>query len=517
MTLPRNTLIAALLALFLVPGAVAEEGFAEGGSAQCVSCHDFGPQSPVHALMEGSHGLHEDTDAMRERRGCEDCHGPSGGHATAPTRVAPGVSFGPRWSASGADQDSACLACHEQDTAAHWQDAIHMVKGITCVSCHDIHTGGDKVLFESRQAEVCTMCHKAQKSGMHGLGGKLDAQPACSTCHNPHDHESAKTELLLTRSAGCRSCHDLVAMAADPAVSEKATNYHKVMASPERTCIECHGGITHAAHDAVTAFTPSASNRSTLTLFYPGHADSEWLTENHPGSQPLRQGANCQLCHRGEEESMGAALATQGTIAARTIETSFNLNGESLLLNLRWRGKADDRGVSMMWGPDTDDSFRRGGCFAACHDDMRGMSKDRGQATGKYLLSSRAQREQLGQPAIIKSEEALNDMLRAGAYAVLWQVDLGAGEARAATVLDEVRWTEDTPLKVDTRFSDGWWRVTLTQPLANQSPALLSLGPGQRYTFGLALHGADLPGAAHWVSLPFSLGTSGDDTDFVVQ
>mgnify|MGYP003663636535 CR=1 FL=1 len=511
-------LMTMLWALGLVPVTSADNGFSEEGSALCISCHDFGPQSPVHALMEGSHGLHKDSDAMRERRGCEDCHGPSASHAASPTQVSPGVSFGPRWSASGAEQDSACLACHEQNTAVNWRDAMHMVKGVTCVSCHDIHTGGDKVLFESRQAEVCTMCHKAQKAGIHGLGGKLDAQPACSTCHNPHDHESAKTQMLLTRSAGCRTCHDLVTMANDPTVSEKATNYHKVMASPERTCIECHGGITHADHDAVTAFTPRASHRSTITLFYPGNADSEWLTENHPGSQPLRQGANCQLCHRGDEASMGAALANQATNAARSIDISFSLIDEALLLRLRWRGEPDDSSVSIMWGgTNTDDSFRRGGCFAACHNDMEGMSKDRGQATGKYLWSSRAQRGQLGQPAIVKSEAALREMLQSGAYAILWQVDLSAGEARAASVLDKLRWEAAAPLGSKAIYQDGWWDVTLRQPLDNQSPVLLSLDPVQRYTFGVALHGPGKSGAAHWVSLPFTLGGSGDDTDFVVQ
>ena len=508
--------IAAILSTLITAAAAGDTGYAVEGSALCVTCHDFGPQSPVHALMEGSHGLHEDAEAMRDRRGCEDCHGPSAGHAQSPTQVAPGVSFGPRWSATGADQDSACLSCHEIDTAAHWSDAMHMLKGITCVSCHDIHTGGDKVLFESRQAEVCTICHKAQKEGMHGLGGKLDAQPACSSCHNPHDHESAETEMLLNRSAGCRTCHDLVEMASDPAVSEKSTSYHKVMASPERTCVECHGGIAHAPYDSVTAFAHRASSRATITLFSPGQSDSEWLTENHPGSQPLRQGANCQLCHRGEEVNMGRVLANPATTTSRKLDIGFRRAGGDLAITLRWQGKPDDRSVSLMWGTDSDESFRRGGCFAACHNDMQGMSKDRGQGTGKYLWASRSQQQQLGQPAIIKGEGALADLMQAGAYTTLWQVDLPSGEAHAATVLDRVNRASDAPLKAEANFKDGWWRVSITQPLANQSRALLALDPGQRYTFGVAMHGATNPGAAHWVSLPFTLGTAGADTDFVL-
>ncbi|MEZ5566916.1 MAG: hypothetical protein R3E54_00910 [Halioglobus sp.] len=274
------------------------------------------------------------------------------------------------------------------------------------------------------------------------------------------------------------------------------------MASPERTCVECHGGIAHAPYDSVTAFAHRASHHATITLFSPGQSDSEWLTENHPGSQPLRQGANCQLCHRGEEVNMGRALASPATTSSRKVDIGFQRAGGNLAITLRWQGEADDSSVSLMWGTDSDESFRRGGCFAACHDDMQGMSKDRGQATGKYLWASRSQQQRLGQPAIIKDEEALAELMQAGAYAALWQVELTSGEARAATVLDRVKRASDTPLKADASFKDGWWRVSITQPLANQSPALLALDPSQRYTFGVALHGAANPGAAHWYRYP---------------
>ena len=36
--------------------AQSEESFAPGGPQQCLGCHDFGPDSPVHPVMAGVHG-----------------------------------------------------------------------------------------------------------------------------------------------------------------------------------------------------------------------------------------------------------------------------------------------------------------------------------------------------------------------------------------------------------------------------------------------------------------------------
>jgi len=507
------------IALLGSAGAISqgEEGYASGGSELCISCHDFGPESPVHAVMAGSHGTNGDAEAMQDRRGCEDCHGPSANHAGAPTQISPGVSFGPRWSASSAAQDGTCLTCHEENVAAHWGDSLHMLNNVTCVSCHDIHTGGDSVLFESRQAEVCTVCHKAEKTGMHGLDKDTDGGPPCSSCHNSHNHESAKTEMLLNRSEGCRTCHDLVKMAKSDQVSDRARSYHKVMANPERTCIECHGGIAHATTDSVTSFAPQPGNSKEVTLFYPGTTTAEWLVENHPGSQPLRQGAGCQQCHRGEEAAIGQSLAGEFQPASRRVDVSFSRDADSLRVQLRWKGQRNDQALSMMWGKGGDETFRRGGCFAACHDDMSGMPGNRGQQTGKYLWSSREQRQQIGRPAIAKDQAALAKMMEQGKFVVMWHVDLNSGKARTATLLDQVNWRAEPAFRASTRFENGWWQVDLRRSLTHQASHVLPFDPEGQYTFGIAINGADNAGGGHWVSLPLTLRSSGEDSDFKVE
>ena len=506
-----------LTRILLTLTALAMVGVAPAGAQeQCLSCHDFGPESPAHKLMEGSHG--GDAGGTANERGCAACHGPSDNHAKAPTQVSPDVSFGPRWTASTADQDSACLACHEQNVAAHWKDSLHMLNNLSCVTCHDVHTGGDKVLFPAQQANVCTVCHKTQKKGIHGMEDLAGFNPACSSCHNPHDHESAENAMLENASMGCRGCHDLVRMADSDKVSDKARQYHQLMSRPERTCVECHRGVAHADPDAITAFEPTAVSSGQVMLFYPGATDSEWLLQGHPGSQPLRQGTDCRQCHRGEEADLGRARAGDFEPAHRGIKVSFDADERSVRMVLQWRGDRDESDLSLRWGTrDSDQPFSRGGCIAACHSDLPGMSRDRGQKTGKYLWASRVQQQALGQPAIVKDASELEQMMADGQFVVLWNINLNSGEVRAATLLEDIHWRPDAPIRASSSYQGGVWTVKIRRDLKYQPEHLMKFQREDRFTFGIALHGADNPGAGHWVSLPMTLTYDGEDSVFRVK
>ena len=176
---PRR-LAPALLAWLLVtvPFSMAAPEDA-AGTERCRGCHDYAPAEHVERLLLGSHGI--STEAGFQR-GCEDCHGASADHAAAPRENSPQTSFGPRWSASSAAQAGPCLACHERNTADNWQHALHMFNNLTCVTCHDIHSEEDKVLVDGQQAQVCTVCHKVQKQGIHGRADNLEQDPPCSSC-----------------------------------------------------------------------------------------------------------------------------------------------------------------------------------------------------------------------------------------------------------------------------------------------------------------------------------------------
>ena len=509
-------IVAASLLLVAAVTAQSAADTPESGAQLCLSCHDFGADSPIHAVQAGSHGTSEDPAEMIDRKGCQDCHGNSADHTRAPTQVSPAVSFGPRWTATTAAQDSQCLACHEEEQAAHWQDALHMLNNLSCVTCHDIHSEQDTVLFPATQAQVCTQCHKAQKKGMHGLSELLPTNPPCSSCHNPHNHEAAENEMLANGSQGCRSCHDLEQMDQDPELGKRAKRSHKRMSKPDYTCLDCHQDIAHAPADAVTAMVPTATSNKQVTLFYPGMADSDWLLQGHPGSQPLRQGRNCQQCHRGEEESMGQAQAAGLVQPARDITVAFSRMDDMLRITLSWQGPPDDASIALMWGDGRSEEFRRGGCFAACHSDMPGMSRDNGAQTEKYLPASRLQQGQLGQPALVKSPQELAQLMAAGEFVELWRVQLGAGKLEVARVLDRVAWGESNLIQINKSYMDGSWTVELTTPL-NNTESLKPFDSDGKYTFGIALNGPGNKGGKHWVSLPLTLSFAGDETDFKVE
>ena len=509
----KRSILAGLTAcLFAFAAALSAQESA--GPAACLECHDYGEDSPVHKVLAGAHGLDADST---QGRGCLACHGESAAHMRAPRRKSPDVSFGPRWSATAGDQDSACLACHEDGIARNWQHALHMHNNLTCITCHDIHSDEDRVLVETTQAEVCETCHKLQKQGIHGMERRKKRNPPCSTCHNPHDHEDAQAMMLTNRSEGCIYCHDLARMATSDRVSAKAKSYHKVTANPERTCVDCHEGIAHAPADSAPPMHPIPAASRTVTLFYPGMTDSSWLLQRHPGSQPLRQGANCQQCHRGEEVGMGESLA-DGSVspAHRQMKVDTAVAGGALRVTLSWAGPAEDAQLSLMWGSHALDAYARGGCFAACHSDMPGMSGDRGQVTDKYLAVSRQQRQQVGQPAIVLDEASLARLAAEDKQAELWRINLTNKGVKVAKLLADTPWRDSNLIQVKKSYDQGRWTVELSRELNNTEAGLLFL-PSQRYTFSVALHGAGNAGAKHWVSLPMTLSFGGNDTDFSAE
>ena len=487
---------------------------AAADSAACLGCHDFGPDSKVHALLAGSHGLAGDNEAMAGRHGCADCHGASTDHTAAPTQVSPDVSFGPRWTASPAAQDLQCLACHKQDTARNWQHALHMLNNLTCVTCHDLLTWEDKVLFEEQQADVCTICHKAQKQGIHGMQEIIDRNPPCSVCHNPHDHESAENEMLQNDSAGCRACHDPRILENFYEPPKNTDSFHQMTQQADRTCLDCHQGIAHAAADSVTAMVPEALSNKEVTLFYPGTADSDWLRESHPGSQAMRQGRNCQQCHRGEEAAMGEVQAAGRGPAFRNIQIAFTVEGDQLLISLQWQGPKDESSISLMWGDHENEAVRSSGCFAACHSDMPGMTQDRGQQSGKYLSTSRVQPQHPGETALIKDTQALEKMTARGEFAKLWRIQLQSSTVEQSQVLAETRWEQANSISVDKSYRDGQWNVTIRRKL-NDAESKPGFTEEDKYTFGVALNGATTQGGSHWVSLPMTFSFDGDETDFI--
>ncbi len=482
------------LAVFLAgPSIIAASPEQQALVEPCLECHSDEDGSPAHQVLLGSHGIDGDEADLAGRRGCLDCHGDSANHIAKPRKAAPDVSFGPRWTTDPGEQDAPCLSCHEDDAAQNWRHALHMVNDLTCVTCHDIHAEQDKVLVEDQQFTVCTTCHKAQKTGIHDLGQGND--PACSLCHNPHNHEAAESKMRANASAGCVVCHDDQQMNALMEPRPDAGNLHPSLAGRELSCIDCHQHIAHAAEDSAPPLHPKAVSQRPITLFYPGNASREWLTSEHPGSQPLRQGTSCQRCHRGEEALLGRAMAPGLEPSSREIDIAFSRAGDQLHIELQWPGTVDDRQLALMWGEQDNLPVSRGGCFAACHDAGPGEN-----TAPDHLLIDPLQTTMGG---LDKPRQAAEQ----------WRIQLDDGSVQTALAGHTVKDQPTNTVSASSSFNAGLWTVNLAIELNGAGPGI-SFGDQGRYTFGIALHGPGDEGREHLVSLPMTLGLNTRDTDF---
>ena len=144
----------------------------------------------------------------------------------------------------------------------------------------------DYTMYATSTEEFCTSCHEmADNPGMMLVGtthhmNRSGVRPTCSDCHVPKEfgpklvrkieasrevwgaitgiidtpekyaaHAPAMKERELNRlrandSQECRNCHDTRHMLASLQTT-KAQNFHKAGEKMEKTCVDCHAGLTH--------------------------------------------------------------------------------------------------------------------------------------------------------------------------------------------------------------------------------------------------------------------------------
>jgi DmsE family decaheme c-type cytochrome len=179
------------------------------GDAACTRCHDETEEYPVLAIGKTKHG----TIADGRTPTCATCHGESDTHANKPAdaieRPKPERMFGRKASTAPDVQNGACLTCHQGGNRTHWQMSLHASRDTTCTSCHQVHTGHDRVRNKFEQAEVCFSCHKEQrvqvrKPSRHPI---LEGKVTCSDCHNPHGSPGPKNLVRDNVNDTCYTCH----------------------------------------------------------------------------------------------------------------------------------------------------------------------------------------------------------------------------------------------------------------------------------------------------------------------
>lgn len=246
--------------------ADSADGWADGGSEECIDCHD---EDSVLSILETRHSTTGDPRTPFAKYGCETCHGPGAEHVDDSDVPVP-VVFGP--DAPSGTQNGVCLTCHQGGGRIHWSGSRHESEGIACATCHNIHAAADTLLakdvrpetfVKNNQTETCYGCHPQVRAEVHRISthpfreGRVD----CSDCHNVH---GSMTDAMLRQETLNETCYECHAEKRGPFLWEH---------QPAREdCSNCHvpHGSNHRA--LLEARTPWLCQSCHDAQFHPGTA-----------------------------------------------------------------------------------------------------------------------------------------------------------------------------------------------------------------------------------------------------
>lgn len=276
-----------------------------------------------------------------------------------------------------------------------------------------------------------------------------------------------------------------------------------------------------------------------VNLFYPGQSSWEWILtkSDHGGAKSFRKGKDCRECHQGEEKSMGDLLVAgkrlepspimgkRGFVEAG-IKTAYD--SEKFYIQMTWKEAAeiaavqqtqDQTRVTILLDDGSVSSIKRGGCWAACHDDSTKMpSAPAGMERGLYLAKSRTKLTRKGGGDNLKSVAALQQLLSEGIFVEYWQAKLNQNKAAVAIdgyILEAPHANQAVQVAVKAQLRDGVWVLEMSRKLSPNRPHVKNIVAGKVYSFSVALHDAYSQGRNHIVSFGYSFALEYGKADFI--
>ena len=276
-----------------------------------------------------------------------------------------------------------------------------------------------------------------------------------------------------------------------------------------------------------------------VTLFYPGQASWEWILtkSNHGGAKNFRKGKGCRECHQDEEKDMGNLIVSgkklepdpisdkRGSVDV-AVKTAYDDSKFYIQLSWKETGKTvknkmakDQSKVTILFDDGHVSSVKRGGCWAACHDDATHMpSAEHGKNLSIYLSKSRTKITRKGGGENYKSAEKLDKLLANGFFAEYWQAKLNqdkAVKAIDAYILDKRHENKSPEVGVVAELKNGLWTVELSRKLMPNMPHTKNIVSGKEYAFGLAIHDEYSHGRHHHVSFNHTFALDQGKADFI--
>ncbi len=197
------------------------------GDATCTRCHNEGDSYPVLAIGKTKHG----TMADARTPSCTSCHGASEAHIKAKGNDKPDILFSKKAATPIEVRNQACLSCHQGGKRIHWMNSMHATRDVACSSCHEVHTGHDRVRDKVEQSDVCFTCHKQQRAEIRrpSRHPTLEGKVVCSDCHNAHGSAGEKMLVRDNVNDTCYTCH-----------MEKRGPFVRTHQPVQENCAICH-------------------------------------------------------------------------------------------------------------------------------------------------------------------------------------------------------------------------------------------------------------------------------------
>jgi len=300
-----------------------------------------------------------------------------------------------------------------------------------------------------------------------------------------------------------------------------------------------------------------------VPVFYPGQSGLEWvLTKNdHSASnQILDKKRPCIKCHDTDAVEIGEKIAAgkpvgnqrqpldsnvpKGKVGHIPVSVQAAHDGNKIYLRFEWDApksvgdkkmdSKNDMKLTVMFDDSKVEFADRGGCWATCHEDLRGMpdtsntakNHSKAKALGwndgvtKYIKESRTSLEMASKPRggwdKLKSDADIEAVLKEGKFMDLIQFNSGKGEkAIDGYVLDSRHMSGGKSLvKAEGKKSGNHWTVIFERTLAGTGKGDHTIAVGRLYNIGFAIHDDHAAGRFHHVSLGYTLGLDNANADF---
>ena len=285
--------LSALITVVLLTYPLNVQGAKPGGNTEtCKACHKTHYDS-YKASIHSNMGIRK---SPGNDEGCESCHGPGISHIQKGGAKGIDIFIFSKRESDPAGKSAKCLECHaESRSLTHWDLGKHKSAGVSCDSCHTVHSG-KKMNLKTAQPDLCLSCHRdlriqiAKQSHHPVREGKMK----CTSCHDQHGGFGQKMILAGSVNELCYKCH-----------AEKRGPFLWEHAPVEENCQSCHTAHGSNHGKLLTNRVPQLCQSCHDTGGHPGTMYTNF--SGFQGTAPTNRfvARSCLNCHSEVHGSVG--------------------------------------------------------------------------------------------------------------------------------------------------------------------------------------------------------------------